>query len=72
MADDPPPEPAGQVDAGKAVADHGSHDDLVTIVVSFRERWRFTARAIAGIIQNTTGPYKILLLDSGMPQSIRD
>jgi hypothetical protein len=72
MADDPPPEPAGQVDAGKAVADHGSPDDLVTIVVSFRERWRFTASAIAGIIQNTTGACRILLLDSGMPQNIRD
>src|ERR1700759_5388844 len=60
MSDDPLPQSAGQ-DA-----------PLVTIVVSFRERWRFTARTIEGIINNTPGQFGILLLDSGMPQNVRD
>jgi len=60
MPDDPLPASAGQ------------NEPLVTIVVSFRERWRFTAKAIEGIIDNTTGQFGIVLLDSGMPQNVRD
>ena len=42
----------------------------VTIVVSFRERWRFTPLAIETIIKNTSGNYALWLLDSGMPDEI--
>jgi hypothetical protein len=72
MPEDPLAEAAGQDEASGAMSRQGSDDDLVTIVVSFRERWRFTARVIDAIIDNTTGPFRIVLLDSGMPQNVRD
>ena len=45
---------------------------LVTIVVSFRERWRFTARTVASILAHSGGDFAIWLLDSGIPPAIRD
>jgi hypothetical protein len=43
----------------------------VTIIVSFRERWRFTPLIIETILRNTPAPFTLLLLDSGMPEQIR-
>lgn len=43
----------------------------VTIVVSFRERWRFTPLTVDSIIKNTNGPFALWLLDTGMPNDVR-
>ncbi|MEO7635781.1 MAG: glycosyltransferase [Sphingomicrobium sp.] len=43
----------------------------VTIVISFRERWRFTARTVASIVEHTTGNYALWLLDPGLPEAVR-
>lgn len=44
----------------------------VTIVISFRERWRFTARTVASILEHTRGNFALWLLDPGMPDAIGD
>lgn len=43
----------------------------ITIVVSFRERWRFTPFTIETIIKNTRGKYGLWLLDAGIPDQVR-
>src|SRR5206468_4649806 len=43
----------------------------VTIVVSFRERWRFTADTVASIIRHTSGDYALWVLDPDMPNEVR-
>ena len=45
---------------------------LVTIVISFRERWRFTPLAVESILENSGGTFALWLLDPGMPAEIRD
>lgn len=72
MPDDPLAESARQAEASEAASSIREDEDGVTIVVSFRERWRFTPRVVDGILQNTTGRFRILLLDSGMPQFVKD
>ena len=44
---------------------------LVTIVVSFRERWRFTADTVESIIRHSGGDYALWVLDPGMPDEVR-
>ena len=44
---------------------------LVTVVVSFRERWRFTAQTVESILRNTDGDFAVWVLDSGMPEDVR-
>jgi GT2 family glycosyltransferase len=44
---------------------------LVTVVVSFRERWRFTAQTVESILRNTSGDFALWVLDSGMPDDVR-
>jgi hypothetical protein len=44
---------------------------LVTVVVSFRERWRFTAQTVASILRNTDGDFVLWVLDSGVPDDVR-
>lgn len=44
----------------------------VTIVVSFRERWRFTPLTVASIIRHTRGDYALWLLDPGLPDAVRE
>ena len=43
----------------------------VTIVISFRERWRFTPQTVESILKNTGGKFALWLLDSGMPRPMR-
>ena len=45
---------------------------LVTIVVSFRERWRFTLGTIQSIVANTSGDFLLWVLDTGMPEDVRE
>jgi hypothetical protein len=47
-------------------------DALVTIVIAFRERWRFTPLTVEMILRNTSGNFRLWLLDSGVPQEVRD
>ncbi len=42
-----------------------------TIVISFRERWSLTLESIASIASNTEGPFHLWLLDTGMPDGLR-
>lgn len=63
--------PGGQA-ADEANLRHDAAESLVTIVVSFRERWRLTPQTIENILRNTAGPCEIWLLDSGMPTDVRD
>jgi Glycosyl transferase family 2 len=44
----------------------------VTIVVSFRERWRFTSLTVESILSHTSGNFSLWLLDPGLPDEIRD
>ena len=44
----------------------------VTIVISFRERWRFTPLTVESILTHTSGKFALWLLDSGMPGDVRD
>jgi hypothetical protein len=43
----------------------------VTIVMSFRERWGLTLQSIESIASHTSAPFELWLLDSGMPQALR-
>lgn len=43
----------------------------VTVIVNFRERWSLTPQAIQSLIDNTSSPYQLWLLDSGMPTALR-
>ena len=43
----------------------------VTIVISFRERWRFTALTVASILRHTPVPFALWLLDPGLPDAVR-
>ena len=42
----------------------------VTIVVSFRERWRLTLDTLEAIVRHTPRPYRLWVLDSGMPPAL--
>src|SRR4051812_9449046 len=44
---------------------------LVTVVVSFRERWRFTADTVESIIRHSNGDYALWVLDPGLPDEVR-
>ncbi len=44
----------------------------VTIVISFRERWRLTVLTVASILRHTRGNFALWLLDPGMPDSVRN
>lgn len=54
----------------KNVTKSGAED--VTIIVSFRERWRFTQLTIEMILKNNAGGFRLLVLDSGMPQPVKN
>ena len=43
----------------------------VTIVVSFRERWRFTADTVESILHHSRGDFALWVLDPGMPAAVR-
>ncbi len=43
----------------------------VTVVVSFRERWRLTLAVLEAIVQHTPKPYRLWVLDCGMPADLR-
>lgn len=53
---------AAQVEAGSP---------RVTVVISFRERWRFTALTVASILRHSGGDVAVWLLDPGMPEAVR-
>lgn len=44
---------------------------LVTIIISFRERWRFTVLVVESILRHTSGNFSLWVIDSGMPNEIR-
>ena len=46
-------------------------DSSATIIISFRERWRFTPRTVESILENTVGAFELWVLDSGMPEAMR-
>lgn len=56
----------------RAATEDESAQPRVTIVVSFRERWRFTALTVASILEHTSGDVAVWLLDPGMPDAVRD
>jgi glycosyltransferase involved in cell wall biosynthesis len=49
----------------------GTPSAKATIIISFRERWSLTLESIASIIGNTAGPFQLWLLDTGMPDVLR-
>lgn len=42
-----------------------------TIVMSFRERWSLTLQSLQAVVEHTRMPHALLLLDTGMPDSLR-
>lgn len=45
--------------------------DRVTIVVSYRERWSLTQDVVETIVRCSPRPYRLWLLDTGMPTTLR-
>jgi hypothetical protein len=65
---------SGQLEAGEAdrALPAQEANTLATIVISFRERWRFTPLTVETILRHTDGNFRLWVLDAGMPDDVRN